>query len=473
LAKEATFVEHLKELRRRIIVSAAAVLLGAVAGFVLFDWIFAFFAEPFENLSQTLDSTMFVNTIFEGFAVKMKLSIISGTVLSLPVHLYNIIAFVFPGLLPKERRIVGATLAASFTLAILAFYYGYFHMIPISIRFLTGMGFIPDQVGILLGYGKNIFYVLQLLFLLILLVQLPVVQNWLIQKVTASISEKIKAEVSIGHIEIRFFTNMNLENFLVKDQAGDTLLYAKSLNMGITNFQPFKKRIFLSSVYLDNPIIHLYRTPENEEFNFQFIMDHLSVPKTDKETEPYDIKFEDVYFSNLDFRMDDSLTQKSMHIAFSQLGIESEYISITNRRLDLDRVMLSETNIDIQDFGLWVYVVDTNYRNEQERLLSAAQEMLNTGCWEVTVGQLDIHNSAFKFDRVNRPRDLRGIDYNHIGVTDVNLDFRDLSILEDTIFTRIKSFSASEQCGFQVLSLMADAHISPVKMEFSNTEDIL
>jgi sec-independent protein translocase protein TatC len=175
LAKEATFVEHLKELRRRIIVSAAAVLLGAVAGFVLFDWIFAFFAEPFENLSQTLDSTMFVNTIFEGFAVKMKLSIISGTVLSLPVHLYNIIAFVFPGLLPKERRIVGATLAASFTLAILAFYYGYFHMIPISIRFLTGMGFIPDQVGILLGYGKNIFYVLQLLFLLILLVQLPVV----------------------------------------------------------------------------------------------------------------------------------------------------------------------------------------------------------------------------------------------------------------------------------------------------------
>lgn len=174
LVTEATFVEHLRELRRRIIVSATAVLLGAVVGFVFYDWIFVFFAEPFENLEQTLDSTMFVSTIFEGFAVKMKLSVIAGTVLSLPIHLYNIVAFVFPGLLPREKRIVGGTLAASFVLAVLAFYYGYFHMIPISIRFLTGMGFIPDEVGILLGYGKNIFYVLQLLFLLILLVQVPV-----------------------------------------------------------------------------------------------------------------------------------------------------------------------------------------------------------------------------------------------------------------------------------------------------------
>ncbi len=312
---------------------------------------------------------------------------------------------------------------------------------------------------LVLSLGSNALYYLA---------QLPVVQNWLIQKVTASISEKIKADVSIGHIELRFFTFMSLEDFLVKDQAGDTLLYAKSLDMGVTNFQPFKKRIFLSDIHLENPTIHLYRKANQQDFNFQFILDSLSTPVSDDESEPYDIRFENVYFTNLDFRMDDSLTMQSMRIAFTKLGIESDHISILNRQISFDRVELDGTAINYQDFGPWAYFVDADFKDEHYRLLDAAQEMLNTQCWEVTVGQLAITNSTFKYDRINRPRDMRGIDYNHIAVESINLDFRDLRILEDTIYTRINSFTAREQCGFEVLSLNADAHISPVQMEFKN-----
>ncbi|CAN5248209.1 hypothetical protein BH09BAC1_BH09BAC1_06190 [soil metagenome] len=312
---------------------------------------------------------------------------------------------------------------------------------------------------LVLTLGSNALYYL---------VQLPVVQNWLIQKVTTAISEKIKADVTVGHIEIRFFTHMSLEDFLVKDQAGDTLLYAKSLDMGITNFQPLKKRIFLSDIRLENPTIHLYRPADREEFNFQFIIDSLSMPAGEDESEPYDIRFENVFFSNLAFRMDDSVTQQSMHIAFTNLGIEGDEINILNRRLGFKKIELDGTAINYQDFSPWAYFVNADFKDEHERLLQAAQEMLNTDCWELSVGQLAITNSSFKYDMVNRPRDLRGIDYSHIAVENVNLDFRNVRLLEDTIFAHIESFTAAEQCGFKVVSLQADAQVSPVKMEFKN-----
>ena len=60
-------------------------------------------------------------------------------------------------------------------LVVAIFYYGYYYMVPISVRFLTGAGFVPDKVGILLNYGKNIFYVFQLLMLTMIVMQLPVV----------------------------------------------------------------------------------------------------------------------------------------------------------------------------------------------------------------------------------------------------------------------------------------------------------
>lgn len=171
---EAPVIEHLRELRARIIISAAAILLGSVAGFLLYDAILAFFSAPFRGLDQVLDNTFYIHSIFEGFTVKIRLSVVAGVTFSFPVHLYNIVRFVFPGLTTRERRIVTATICSGAVLAVLAFYYGYVHMIPISVRFLTGIGFIPPDVGLLLGYGRNVFYVLQILLLLLLLVQVPV-----------------------------------------------------------------------------------------------------------------------------------------------------------------------------------------------------------------------------------------------------------------------------------------------------------
>lgn len=91
-------VDHLVELRRRVAISVAAVVVGSVVGFVL--------AEPIIELLLTPlpDGEVVFLTLSGGFMVYLRVAVIVGLLLALPLVLYQMWAFVAPGLLPEERR---------------------------------------------------------------------------------------------------------------------------------------------------------------------------------------------------------------------------------------------------------------------------------------------------------------------------------------------------------------------------------
>lgn len=174
---EMAFLDHLRELRKRIIVSLIAVLSAAIISYIFFDYIVAFLFKPFREIDvlSVRDEILFVNTLFEGFLVRLKVAILAGIVFSLPIHVFNIIKFILPGLTDKEKKIIFIYLVVSFCLIVFSFYYSYFKVIPISIKFLSSSGFIPSNVGILLNYGKNIFIIFQFLLITIIMFQLPII----------------------------------------------------------------------------------------------------------------------------------------------------------------------------------------------------------------------------------------------------------------------------------------------------------
>ncbi len=107
--------------------------------------------------------------------VKFKVSLYAGFAATLPFHLYNIAAFVFPGLRPRERRIVAWSLAASGVLIAAGFYFGYYRLIPAMIEVLTGPSFLPGRVDFLLGFERNIFLVIGFILAVLVVFQLPLV----------------------------------------------------------------------------------------------------------------------------------------------------------------------------------------------------------------------------------------------------------------------------------------------------------
>mgnify|MGYP001551698641 FL=1 len=93
-----TLVDHLAELRRRIAISVVAIGIGAVIGFLL--------AEPIIKLLLTPlpDREVVFLTVGGGFFVYLRVAVVVGLLLALPVVLYQLWAFVAPGLLPEERK---------------------------------------------------------------------------------------------------------------------------------------------------------------------------------------------------------------------------------------------------------------------------------------------------------------------------------------------------------------------------------
>ncbi len=91
-------VDHLAELRRRVAISVLAIAIGSVVGFI--------FAEPLIELLLTPlpNNEVVFLTLSGGFMVYLRVAVIVGILLALPVVLYQLWAFVAPGLLPGERR---------------------------------------------------------------------------------------------------------------------------------------------------------------------------------------------------------------------------------------------------------------------------------------------------------------------------------------------------------------------------------
>jgi sec-independent protein translocase protein TatC len=128
-----SLLEHLEELRSRIIVIAVAVGLASVAGFVISEPIIVL-------LQQTVpaDVPLVQLTVGESLGVRLRVGLLTGLALAMPVILYEVWAFVTPGLTRRERRIVWPLLIAAIVLFGVGLVLGYV-LIPVAVGFLLGI----------------------------------------------------------------------------------------------------------------------------------------------------------------------------------------------------------------------------------------------------------------------------------------------------------------------------------------------
>lgn len=101
-------MEHVRELRNRLVKAALAILVGAVVAWIVFDPVWEFVKQPFCDLPQPQqfrgECTLVINGIFDAFFLKLRVSLILGVVFACPIWLWQLWAFVAPGLHRRERR---------------------------------------------------------------------------------------------------------------------------------------------------------------------------------------------------------------------------------------------------------------------------------------------------------------------------------------------------------------------------------
>lgn len=165
-------LEHLKVLRRVLLVSAYAIAIGAVAGFFFSDQVYGFLAYPALHAKV---AEFVTTTPMEPMMVKLKLSIVIGVVVSLPVILWQIWSFVLPALKQTEKKSVYYVVPNSLLLFVIGVLFCYFFVLPVGIKFLLTAGSGSVATKILLTKTSYLNFILTFLLSFGLVFQMPVV----------------------------------------------------------------------------------------------------------------------------------------------------------------------------------------------------------------------------------------------------------------------------------------------------------
>lgn len=167
-------IEHVRELRNRVAVAAVSIVVGAVAGWLLYDRVFDFLTEPYRRLEvERPDGVFKVNfsTVASGFNVHVKVAFFVGVIVASPVWLYQIWAFIVPGLKSKEKKYAAAFVGAAVPL-FLAGAYMATRAIPVAIRFLVGL--TPDNASALQNVDNVLGFAIRLILAFGVMFVLPV-----------------------------------------------------------------------------------------------------------------------------------------------------------------------------------------------------------------------------------------------------------------------------------------------------------
>jgi len=136
---EMPFLDHLEELRWRIIKSLSAMVVGLGVGYGIsthYD-IIAFLKRPIDPLLPGGRQLLFTSPL-EPFIIVLKLSLSIGVVVALPVLLYQVWAFLRPALYRKERRIVLPVVFSGVGLFVLGAAVGFYVVLPLALPVLLG-----------------------------------------------------------------------------------------------------------------------------------------------------------------------------------------------------------------------------------------------------------------------------------------------------------------------------------------------
>jgi sec-independent protein translocase protein TatC len=137
-----TLMEHLLELRRRIIICCVTVAIAAVAGWFLYPAVFRFLLHPYNEIaaqSITGGKSLIATSPLEGFAIRIKLTAYVAIALAMPVILWQIWQFVSPGLYRHERRYALPFVGSAITLFIMGAYIAYWTL-PKALQWLADIG---------------------------------------------------------------------------------------------------------------------------------------------------------------------------------------------------------------------------------------------------------------------------------------------------------------------------------------------
>ncbi|MFZ2338323.1 MAG: translocation/assembly module TamB domain-containing protein [Bacteroidales bacterium] len=166
-----------------------------------------------------------------------------------------------------------------------------------------------------------------------IVLRIPEVQTFMVNRITGHFSERIKSSISVGRVEYTFFNKLVLSDLLIKDQNNDTMLYSQRISAGILRLDFAGNNIRLGHVDIDQPVIALI-TDTTGLMNLTWYLDMLKTP-------------------------DDTVKKGETRFSVNKITIKDGRFALLKRKhqaakslIDFNNLRLSGINGDAEDFRI-------------------------------------------------------------------------------------------------------------------------
>ncbi len=307
---------------------------------------------------------------------------------------------------------------------------------------------------------RNIVLTLFILLISVILIfQIPAVQKFIVNKTTDFLSEELETEVHIGGFYLTFFDQFQLNELLIRDQGGDTLMYVDNLfvDFNLLPRQLFNRRILIDHLKLKGGEINLFYEEYTGDSNLKFINDYFSNSEKKTDNEGLHLfKVEDLLLEDIIFLSRDEHTGQVLDfdIAFGMLtGMNLRPI---DKVLQVDKVSFDKMSVAITD-----NVPAENYIPKDRSLIL---EEVSLDEWKVPFAvespSISISNSRLKYDNWmvedNGVYAEQAFNFKHLNLSELNIKVQDFFMQDLNFDGHLDKLSFEADNGFVLESLAAD-----------------
>jgi hypothetical protein len=278
---------------------------------------------------------------------------------------------------------------------------------------------------------------------------------------TAKIAKQLGADVKIEKVSFSLFDKLDMQNILIRDQKKDTLLFAQSFKLRISDLVFSSSNPTIKYIGLDGAKIYLNRT--SEKWNYQFLEDYLSKDTTTQKSSNLDIKKIDI--TNLQFVQNDKWLGQRTELKADNLLVNLK--SVQDKKINVDQVVINKPYYIIQSFAGLKPLQKIKGESLKTKKNQKEDLQLNPSHLDIIVSELLVTKGKVWIENGYK-RPLSYFDGDHIRMQDVNAVIHDVILKEDTLRAKVNSLQVKERSGFEIKKLTTSFKLTPKIMEFDS-----
>ena len=301
--------------------------------------------------------------------------------------------------------------------------------------------------GIFFWLGRALLSLIILTFVFVLIVHLPPVQRYGINKITASLSKNLNTKVSIEGFSINPVSDLTLKNIFIgsPEHPGDTLLYAERLYVDYKRlWDIFLRRITITQIGIDNGLLNIHKVAGDSLTNLDLALLRV-MPARDTTKGDFILDLKTLNAKSLSVRVDDEASGTLMGLDFKRIDVELD-------TLDIIRKYFAIHDLDIDQ----PYIRFINRPPTQDSIPPSAA---SSKAWSLDINYLRLQDGKIQIDNQTKPAAIYpnewGIDYAHMMLEDADIQMENLVVRGWDFKARNIDIHLLHQNGFEINTLAA------------------